>query len=60
MEIISTFVKSSTQLNVYGTYDEPLFLAQEIGGILNISNINVQIGHMDSDWRVILSDYEVK
>jgi len=39
MEIISTFVKNSTQLNVYGTYEKPLFMAQEIGSILKMSNI---------------------
>ena len=49
MEIIQTFVKSTTQLNVYGTYDEPLFMAQEIGGILKMKNINEQIRLVDSD-----------
>ena len=50
MEIISTFVKNSTQLNVYGTYENPLFMAQEIGGILKMKNINEQIRLVDSDW----------
>ena len=54
MELISTFTKDSTTLNVYGTFDEPLFLAQEVGGILNMSNINEQIRHIDSDWVHII------
>ena len=57
MNLISTFNNGSTNLNVYGTFDEPLFLAKEVGEILNLSNINVQISHMDSDWKVIQKTY---
>ena len=53
MEIISTFTKDFTTLNVYGTFDEPLFLAKEVGGILKMSNIREQISNMDSDWKVV-------
>jgi len=50
MELIKTFVKNSIQLNVYGNFEEPLFMAQEIGDILNMTNIREQIRHIDSDW----------
>ena len=30
MELIKTFVKDSIQLNVYGTFDEPLFMAKKL------------------------------
>jgi len=53
MELIKTFVKNSIQLNVYGTFENPLFMAKEIGSILNMSNINEQIRHIDSDWTRI-------
>ena len=33
MELIKTFVKDSIQLNVYGTFENPLFMAKEIGSI---------------------------
>jgi len=51
MELIKTFVKNSIQLNVYGTFEKPLFMAKEIGSILNMSNIHEQIRHIDSDWK---------
>jgi len=50
MQFITSFKKDSIQLNVYGTFEQPLFMAQEIGSILNMTNINEQIRHMDSDW----------
>jgi prophage antirepressor-like protein len=53
MELIKTVVKDSIQLNIYGTFDEPLFMAQEIGSILKMSNINEQIRLIDSDWTRI-------
>jgi len=53
MELIKTFVKDSIQLNIFGTFDEPLFMAQEIGSILKMSNINEQIRLIDSDWTRI-------
>jgi hypothetical protein len=51
MELIKTFVKDSIQLNVYGTFEKPLFMAKEIGSILNMSNINEQIRLIESDWK---------
>ena len=51
MELIRTFVKNSIQLNVYGTFEKPLFMAQEIGDILNMTNIREQIRQIDSDWK---------
>jgi prophage antirepressor-like protein len=53
MEIIKTFVNNSSKLNVYGTFENPLFMGREIGNILNIINIRVQIRNMNSAWKVV-------
>jgi len=47
MEIIQTFVKSTTQLNVYGTFDEPLFLAHEIGDMIGLARVRDSLVNMN-------------
>jgi len=52
MEIIKTFVKSTTQLNVYGTFDEPLFLAQEVGDMVGITRVRDSLVNMNDKFKV--------
>ena len=50
MEIIKTFVKDTASLNVYGTFEKPLFLASHVGVFLGLANIRANIASMDKDY----------
>ena len=50
MQIIKTFVKDAASLNVYGTFDNPLFLANQVGVLLGLANIHANIASMDKDY----------
>ena len=52
MEIISTFVKNATQLNVYGTFDEPLFFAQEVGDMIGLARVRDSLVNMNDKFKV--------
>jgi len=39
------------QLNVYGTWDKPLFVANDVGKILGISKIRTSISNMPEEYR---------
>ena len=54
VEIITSFrnIKLGKAVNVYGTFDEPLFLAKEIGELLGFTNIRVTLSRMSSKFRV--------
>ena len=57
MEIIQTFNKDSKALNVYGSFEDPLFLAKDVGTILEMENIRVQLGKIDESWKVVKKTY---
>ena len=57
MEIIQTFTKGSKQINVYGTFQEPLFLAKDIGKMLGMANIRKVIGRIDANWKSVTKGY---
>lgn len=50
MEIIKTFVKDTSSLSAYGTFEKPLFLASHIGILLGLVNIRGTISNMDKDY----------
>ena len=52
MEIISTFTKNSTKLNVYGTFEDPLFLAKEVGDMLGLSRVRDSLVNMNDNFKV--------
>jgi prophage antirepressor-like protein len=52
MELIKTFVKDSIQLNVYGTFDEPLFLAQEVGDMIGLARVRDSLVNMSDKFKV--------
>lgn len=41
-------------LRIFGTKDEPLFLAREVGNILGLTNIHNNISKMDDDEKKLL------
>ena len=52
MEIISTFTKNSTKLNVYGSFEDPLFLAQEVGDMLGLNRVRDSLVNMNVNFKV--------
>ena len=50
MEIIKTFVKDTSSLSIYGTFEKPLFIASHIGILLGLVNIRGTIANMDRDY----------
>ena len=52
MEIISTFTKNSTKLNVYGSFEDPLFLAKEVGDMLGLSRVRDSLVNMNDNFKV--------
>ena len=51
MEIIQTFTKGSKQINVYGTFQEPLFLAKDVGKMLGMGNIRSSLAKVNPKWK---------
>jgi len=40
-------------INIYGTYEEPLFKAKDIGDLLGIKNIKDTINGMDDQCKIL-------
>jgi prophage antirepressor-like protein len=55
MDIIQAFVDNdaTAEINIKGTYDDPLFQANQISKLLNIKNIHTTIKDFDEDEKVI-------
>ena len=55
MDIVKAFISNeeTSNINIIGTYDEPLFQANQVAKILGIKNISDSISHFDSDEKVI-------
>ena len=62
MDIVKAFISNEetnniNNINIIGTYDEPLFQANQIAKILEIKNISDSISHFDNDEKVIDNIY---
>ena len=55
MEIISTYLKNSTKLDVYGTCMKPYFSAKHVGEALGIVNIRASLTNIKSDWMLTIN-----
>lgn len=55
MEVVKAFNENNlhTEIIIKGTYDEPLFRANDIGDILEMSNIRAHIQHFDKTEKVV-------
>jgi len=53
MTIIQTFKNAGKVISVYGTFDQPLFLAKEIGDILGFKCIRSTLRVMKPSWKVV-------
>ena len=53
MEIIKNFKKDGKCLEVYGTFDVPLFKAIQIGEALGMSNIREQLRTLNPKWKCV-------
>jgi len=53
MEIIKTFTKNNISIDIFGTYENPLFKAQQIGQMLDLKNIRENLSHMNPKWKVV-------
>ena len=53
MEIIKTFVKDTSSLDVYGTFGNPLFIASQVGMLLGLINIHTSLVNIDKDYIVL-------
>jgi len=56
MDILKAFklVDKEININIQGTFDEPLFQANQIGKILELVNINESLKDFSSDEKVII------
>lgn len=52
MNIIKSFEKNGKSLEVYGTYDKPLFQAKQIGKSLGFDCIRSTLRNMNAKWKV--------
>ncbi len=57
MDIVNVFISNeeTCNINIIGSYDEPLFQANQIAKILDIKNINSTIKNFDNDEKIIKS-----
>ena len=57
MEIVKAFNENNlhTEIVIKGSYEEPLFRANDIGEILEMSNIRAHIQHFDKSEKVVNS-----
>ncbi len=55
MEVVKAFNENNlhTEIVIKGTYEEPLFRANDIGEILEMSNIRAHIQHFDKSEKVV-------
>lgn len=60
MNVIKQFTKGEKAIDVYGTFEEPLFQAKQIGEMLGIKNIRWNLSKMKSDWIRVCQTYTKK
>lgn len=53
MSILKSFTKNNKSINVYGTFEQPLFSAKEIGDILGFKCIRSTLRDMKPTWKVV-------
>lgn len=55
MDIVNAFISNeeTCNINIIGSYDEPLFQANQVAKILEIKNINSTIKNFDNDEKII-------
>jgi prophage antirepressor-like protein len=60
MDIVKALVfnEEINNINIIGTYEEPLFQANQVAKILEIKNINSIIKFFDNDEKIIKSTNE--
>jgi prophage antirepressor-like protein len=49
--IIKQFTKGTSTLNVYGSFDKPLFLANEVGVFLGLKSCRSSLRHVNPLWK---------
>ena len=52
MEIIRKFSKTGKSIDIYGSYENPLFKAQQIGEVLGFGNIHSSLSNVRKEWKV--------
>jgi prophage antirepressor-like protein len=51
--MIKQFTKGTSTLNVYGSFDKPLFLANEVGLFLGLKNIRSSLSAVNPLWKYV-------
>lgn len=59
MDILKSFIQDGKEIliNIQGTYDEPLFQANQIGKLLGLTNIRKTIAKFDEDEKITMTDF---
>lgn len=52
MEIIKTFTKNNKTIDIYGSFDKPLFKVQQIGISLGFGNIRSSLSNVRKEWKL--------
>jgi prophage antirepressor-like protein len=58
--MITQFTNNDKQIQVYGTYNEPLFKAKEIGEAIGLKKFRTTLANMDNEYKTSQSLYYVR
>lgn len=53
MNIIETFRKNNKCIEIYGTYEKPLFLAKQVGEALGLKNVRESLRAIGDIWKLV-------
>lgn len=52
MSVLKSFTKNNKSIDVFGTYDKPLFEAKQVGKVLGFGNIRSSLANIRKEWKV--------
>jgi len=53
MNTLQKFEKFGHSINVYGTVEKPLFKASEIGKVLQLTNVHMNVKTINNDFKLL-------
>lgn len=52
---LKDFAFNDQKINIYGTIDKPLFMANEIGDLLGLTNIRKNLQSIPNEWKTLIN-----
>lgn len=56
-EVVSKQVVVGKEFNIYGDFENPLFLAKDVASLIEVSNVSQMLGNVDKDEKGIYNTY---